>query len=84
MTTRRVDAGVAVRWAAAVSILLTAACGSAEHVGVLRGEPTPLFDRFWSYQTLDELAPSLPDRSTWQVLANSSSEARRGVLGSAS
>ena len=77
MSTLSVD-GLTARSAAVVWIVLTAACGSAEHVGVLRGEPMPLFDRFRSYQTLDEIAPSLPDRSTWHIVFEDSSVAREG------
>ena len=56
-------------------MLLAVACGSAEHVGVLRGDATPLFVGFSSYQTLAEITPSLPDRSDWQILYESSREA---------
>ena len=64
-----------VKSVASALMLLAVACGNADEVGVLHGAPTPLFVGFSSYQTLAEITPSLPDRSGWQILSDTSREA---------
>lgn len=53
-----------------------ASCTGIAEPGIPPADPTPLFDGYVSYRTLDEVQRQLPKRSNWQVLSDSKIPAR--------
>jgi hypothetical protein len=63
-------------FAALLAFSVLGGCSAIAEPGSPPSEPTPLYDGYTSYRTLDEMEKQLPDRSSWQVLADSKIPAR--------
>jgi hypothetical protein len=59
-----------------VALSALTSCGGIVEPGVPPSEPTPLFDGYMSYRTLDEIQRQLPNRSNWQIVSDSKIPAR--------
>ena len=74
----RIRVALATYAVIAVSAFTTAGCSGAPEPGSPAREPSPLFEGYQSYRTLDDLKGQLGDRSTWQILGDEKSDPRPG------
>jgi hypothetical protein len=73
---KRIRHAIPIFAAMALTVCTILGCSEEREPGSPPGEPSPLFDGYKSYRTLDQVKNQLPDRSTWQILANSNRPAR--------
>jgi hypothetical protein len=62
---------------AGAALFTVVACSRLQEPGIPSGDSTPLFVGFKSYSTLDEIAPQLPARSSWEIISDSKIPARK-------
>jgi hypothetical protein len=67
---RRLRHAVSKSFAAAIALGMIAGCSDVLAPGSPPGDPTPLFGKYRSYSTFDDLKAQLPDRSRWKIVAD--------------